>query len=154
MKMLNTRTLLLVAVSLGFVPVGRTADPADPILGTWRLNVEKSKLPTQMADFKAELKTFEAPAPDTIRTTTVFTLNGKEGRKVNTLVMDGKEHLSSGRFSAPSPNANATVNYERPDQRHINAVFKSNGKLASTLEWTVSEDGKTLIEFRINSDGQ
>jgi hypothetical protein len=153
MTMLNTRTLLLVAVGLGFVPVGRTADPADPILGTWKLNFEKSKLPTQLADLlTSEVKTLEAPAPDTIRATAVFTLRGKEGRVVNTLFIDGKDHPANGRFGATM--SNTTGNIERPDQRHINAVFKMDGKLFTTMSWTVSEDGKTLTEFRIHPDGQ
>jgi hypothetical protein len=144
------RTMSVLAT--GLLMTASAVYAADPLLGTWKLNVEKSKLPPQLADLKGEVKTFEAPAPDTIRTTSVFTrANGKVCRAVNTLVMDGKDHPSTGRCGTPPPDS--TMNFERPDQRHINAVFKKNGKADGTLKWTVSEDAKTLTEFRTFSDG-
>src|SRR6516162_10101580 len=147
--MRQTMSVLVV----GFLMTATAIYAADPLLGTWKLNVEKSKLPPQVADLKAESKTFEAPAPDTIRTTSVFTRANREtSRAVNTLPMDGKDHPTTGRFNG-KPLANTTMNFERPDQRHINGVFKRDGKLYGTLKWTVSEDGKTLTEFRTLSDG-
>src|SRR6516225_1029325 len=120
---------------------------ADPLVGTWKLNLQKSKLPPQL-DVTEIVLTFEATAPDSLRRTEEFTRkNGEKTRAVITLVLDGKEHTAMERLTGKE-GPGRTANFRRTDERHIVGVFKTGGRETGTNAYTLSDDGKTLTSIR------
>ena len=59
------------SLALGIV-VAANIFAADPMVGTWKLNLQKSTLPPQL-DVTEIVMTFEATAPNSLRRTEEFT---------------------------------------------------------------------------------
>jgi hypothetical protein len=130
---------------------GRTLSAqADPVLGTWRLNVAKSKY---------------APGPPPVSETRVYetfgaggvkaTFNREEagGKKVTitySAMYDGKDYPYAG-----SPDAD-TIALKRVDRNTTEATLKKNGKVTLTTKAVVAPDGKTrtLTSTGTNAQGQ
>lgn len=127
---------------------------ADPFLGTWRLDRQKSKLPAQMATLKELVILIDTPSGGTLRFTSNATLNdGQTRHVVNTEILDGKDHPAKSRTTGKAiPGGTGT--WQRPDEHHVNAVFKMNGKEAMTARDSVSQDGQTLTSVRRGSSPQ
>ena len=122
----------------------------DPVLGTWRLNVAKSKY---------------APGPPPVSETRVYetfgaggvkaTFNREEpgGKKVTinySAMYDGKDYPYTG-----SPDAD-TIALKRVDRNTTEATLKKNGKVTLTTRAVVAPDGKTrtLTTTGTNAQGQ
>ena len=130
-----------VAVVLGAVlgaDIERlSAQASDPRIGTWKLNVAKSKYtpgpPPQSQMLKIEPSgqgekvTSEVVAADGASTTTVYTAN-----------FDGKDYPLTG-----SPMADM-VSLKRIDARTTERTDKKGGTVAQTIRRVVSADGKTM----------
>jgi hypothetical protein len=54
---------------------------------------------------------------------------------------DGKEYKMTG------SQLGDTVSFTRPDQQHIEATAKKDGKVAVTNKSTISKDGKTVTSL-------
>jgi hypothetical protein len=137
------RTLTFgVVVALGVVLVGAdivsvSAQASDPRIGTWKLNVAKSKYspgpaPQSLtvkveASGQGEKVTAEFVNADGTRTTTVYTAN-----------FDGKDSPLTGSQIAD------TVSLKRIDARTTERTDKKGDKVAQTLRRVVSQDGKTM----------
>jgi len=106
---------------------------ADPFLGTWKFNPQKSTVDNP-SNFKNRRQVIEA-GPNSHRITNTWDgPDGKERKTVNTIVLDGKEHpLSNG----------AMMTAERIDEHHVKGTLKKNDH-SQTLDAVVSGDGKTL----------
>jgi hypothetical protein len=110
----------------------------DPFVGTWKLNVAKSK--------------FEGGAPPKSSVATVTTVGQNKRRLVvhtvpttgpevtteSTAADDGKDYPMKG-----SPTVDA-VSVIRIDERTIERRDKKNGQVIATLRAKVSADGKTM----------
>jgi len=130
-----------VAVVLGAVlgaDIERlSAQASDPRIGTWKLNVAKSKYtpgpPPQSQMLKIEPSgqgekvTSEVVAADGASTTTVYTAN-----------FDGKDYPLTG-----SPMADM-VSLKRIDARTTERTDKKGGTVAQTIRRVVSADGKMM----------
>ena len=140
-------TKIVGAVVLAF-GVLADAQPGDPFVGTWRLNVSKSKYNP-------------GPAPKSI--TSIYEAAGK-GYKVSvknepasgavrqysyTTNLDGKDALVTG----TNPNAD-TIAVKRIDTHTIETVNKKGGKVTTTQRNVVSADGKTRTVTTTGTDGQ
>jgi hypothetical protein len=113
------------------------AQTTDPFLGTWKLNVAKSKFDP-------------GPAPKT--GTAVFTAAGGSVRVVSdgiaatgatahweyTAGHDGKEYPMTG-----SPDAD-TVSLKRINPSTVESTYKKGGKVTLVNTRTVAADGKTM----------
>ena len=136
------RTLTLgVALALGTALATDVANLAaqarDPRIGTWKLNVAKSKFSPgpapQSLTVKVELAgkgekaTTEFVNPDGTRTTVQYTAN-----------FVGKGYPLTG-SQVPD-----TVSLKRIDARTTDRTDKKGGKVAQTLRRVVSQDGKTM----------
>jgi hypothetical protein len=129
--------VLALGVLLGADIVTLSAQASDPRIGTWKLNVAKSKYspgpPPQSltvrveSSGKGEKVTAEFVNADGTRTTTEYTAN-----------FDGKDYPITG-----SRIAN-TVSLKRVDARTTVRTDKKDGKVAQTLRRVVSRDGKTM----------
>ena len=123
---------------LGVGVVSLSAQGSDPRIGTWKLNVAKSKYnpgpaPQSLTVIvepsgQGEKVTTEFINPDGTRTTTQYTAN-----------FDGKDYpLTGSQLGAD------TVSLKRSNARTTVRTDKKAGKVAQTLRRVVSKDGKTM----------
>jgi hypothetical protein len=127
------KRLLSVAVVVAFACAMPRAQAPDPLLGTWKLNPEKSR-----TSFKSGTSVFEA-AGDGVKAT--VTLVGADGTAFNwtfTGKYDGKDYPVSGN----SPYGD-TVAFTRVNPNTYRINVKQAGKPTVTQTIVVAPDGKT-----------
>ncbi len=127
-----------VAVAVVLAPVvGAQAKPANPAIGTWVLDVAKSKYPAGTAPKSQTLVYAEAKDGYTVKADGVGP-DGKPQQLSQTVVFDGKPHPASGNggFDAAS--------YKSVDATTVEFTRYLKGKQVATGKRTMSKDGKTL----------
>jgi hypothetical protein len=133
--------ILTAAVAL------RAAD--DPLIGTWKLNLAKSKY-TGMAAPKSQVYKYEANGPDGVKFTN-DTVNA-DGTKIHAeyaVKFDGKDVPVKG-----DPQRDATTN-KRVDANTTGGTNSLKGKPVGTFTRVVSKDGKTLaVTAKGTQDGK
>jgi len=137
---------LVVLLATSFVAV---AQSADPWVGTWKVNLEKSTYspgpkPTTAATVKME--SWQGGLKVTIDSADA------QGKPTHTEAMgmfDGKDIPVAG---AAAPNT--TTAYKRIDARTFEALGKVDGKPGLTTRVVVSADGKTLTATQTGTDPQ
>jgi len=125
------RKALAIAAVLSF---GMVLGAADPIVGTWKLNVEKSQLHNPVRSY---LMKIEETAPNTYRC--VFDVVNAQGEKRHQEIIrisDGMEHPVEG-VNAPV----GVTEVVSPSLKKV--VRKRNGKLVFELDVQFSDNGKT-----------
>jgi hypothetical protein len=136
-RTLTLGVVLALGVVLGADIANLWAQASDPRMGTWKLNVAKSKYspgPAPQAltvkvepSGKGEKVIAEFVNADGTRTTTQYTAN-----------FDGKDNPLTGSQMAD------TVSLKRIDARTTERTDKKGDKVAQTLRRVVSQDGKTM----------
>ena len=130
---------VFVVVAMVAVLVTLNAQSADPWIGTWKTNLEKSTYspgpkPTTATIIKIE------PSADGIKTTfDGMTAEGKPFHTEAVGAFDGKDNPVKGALLP-----NTTVAYKRIDGRTFEAQTKIDGKPTTTARVSVSADGKTM----------
>jgi hypothetical protein len=128
------KSLMSVAVAIGLVSGTALAQSSNPLIGTWKLNVEKSKgTPFKSGTTKVE------PAGDGVKMT--VDLEGVDGTKHHwtfTAEYDGKDNPVTGN----SPFGDV-VALTRIDAHTTRTTVKQGGKATVTQTIVVSPDGKT-----------
>ena len=134
---LTLGVVLVLGIVLGADIVNLSAQASDPRIGTWKLNVAKSKYSPGPAPQSLTVKvepsgqgekvTAEFVNADGTRTTTQYTAN-----------FDGKDSPLTGSQIAD------TVSLKRIDARTTERTDKKGDKVAQTLRRVVSQDGKTM----------
>jgi hypothetical protein len=149
----------LSVVTLSGQAARRTpSETADSFVGTWILNVAKSTY-ENMPTPKSGLRTFDYERDGMILTTVHTTSTSGATSFVHYLfTLDGREYEEVTR-TAPGtsgPRTPTFVSATKADDRTLNVVFKSGGKVIITHEWTISADGKTFTAKRkaTNAQGQ
>ena len=130
------RSFAFVCLVLGVAALASAA-AKDPFVGTWKLNVAKSK--------------FDGGVPPKSSTATITTVgnkrrvavhtvpaNGPELNTESTAADDGKDYPLKGSLTVD------TVAVTRINARTIERKDKKNGRIVATLRATVSADGKIL----------
>lgn len=146
--MLKRTSLFVFAfVLFAFATSLRAAD--DPLVGTWNLNLAKSKSNGIPAP-KSQVYKYEANGPDGVKFTN-DTVNA-DGTKVQaeySVKFDGKKVPVKG-----DPLRDMTTN-KRVDANTTSGVSTLKGKPASSFRRVVSKDGKTLtITVKGTQDGK
>ena len=138
-----TMVLTVAVLAAAFVVHAQS----DPFVGTWKLNVAKSKytpgpVPTSITSI------YEAAGKGYKVTVTNVSASGtlKYGYTTN---LDGKESPLTGN----NPNAD-TITARRIDARTIENVSKKGGKVTITQRSFVSADGKTRTVTTTGTDAQ
>ncbi len=130
------RLLLLTTLSL-FTVGAFAAATADPVVGTWQLNVAASKFKSG-ATPKAQMRTY-AQSGDEITVTIKSTgADGKEGLTQTTYRLDGKDYPVKGNPDYDSLSAKQLNSHAASFQ------LKRSGKVVGKTSRTVSHDGKKL----------
>jgi len=129
------RVLLIGAILTAATSI---AAAADPLFGTWQLNLAKSKFSPGPAP-KSMARTYAESAQGTITlTTTTTSADGKTGTATYTYKSDGKAYPVSG--SADADMAAVT----RVNSLTANFKQMRTGATIATGVRTLSKDGKTL----------
>ncbi len=146
------RILVLVPVlALSLSASGALLAQDSPFIGTWKLNVAKSKFSgisapksetrTIVAEGSGEKITYEGIAADGSPIAYSFTTN-----------LDGKDVPISG----PHPLGSDTIAATRVDANTITSTSKKTGKAIFTTKTIVSKDGKVSTQTTkgVNGEGK
>lgn len=133
------RVLQFVAISL-FAVVSASAVRAqsNPLSGTWKLNLEKSKYEPGPAP-KSLTRTVDASAEGAKYSFEGVAADGKAIAYGFTVKFDGKENPITGAI----PSGADSISIKRVDDHHYLATVKKGGKEVATSKASVSADGKT-----------
>ena len=113
------------------------AQGSDPIVGTWELNVAKSKYSPGPAP-KSESRTYVMASQDIKATSKGVDGTGKPTAGEWTVNYDGKERPQSGNPDADS------LSLKRIDDFTTEFTQKRGGKVVITGTRTISKDGKVM----------
>jgi hypothetical protein len=131
MRSIFTKSVLCVAITVVAVFA------ADNSLGTWKLNMEKSKF-TPSAPVKSLTSTREASADGIKVTTTGERADGTPINAAYTAKYDGKEYPVTG---APYD----TIAIKQVNANTLTANQKNSGtKYSTTVRSVISKNGKTM----------
>ena len=118
-------------------------DSADPHLGTWTLDLGKSKFDPSTAAPKSATQTFEVTPDGMNRLTIQFTAaNGTSGTSIMTFKRDGKPYAITNQ-----PN-NETNEVTGVNSREDRVTLLRAGKVIGHLTSVISKDGKVMTETR------
>lgn len=144
-----TRVLLAIAV-LAVATNAAAQSKDDPSLGTWKLNVVKSKF-TPGPPIKGDTRSYEVNDEGWLLVTTeTIQPDGRRTGVRFAAKFDGKPYPQIGRF-APTV---TLITYQAVDKLTLKYTQRdTSGKVLSTNTRTVSADGKTMtIEQRSTDD--
>ncbi|PYN83132.1 MAG: hypothetical protein DMD87_30530 [Candidatus Rokuibacteriota bacterium] len=144
------RKMLLVALGVVLLVadiVSVSAQASDPRIGTWKLNVEKSKFSPGPAPRSNALKIEASGQGEKITTEGVNAEGGRIATQY-TANFDGKDYPLTGSSVAD------TVSLKRIDARTTVRTDKKDGKVVQTLTRVVSQDGKTMTVTVKGTDSQ
>jgi hypothetical protein len=129
--------IVTLGVVLGASLVRVSAQAGNPSIGTWKLNVEKSKYSPGPAPQSQTMK-IEAAGEGEKPTTEGVNAAGAATMTQYTAQYDGKDYPMTG-----SQNVD-TVALKRIDARTLEHTDKKGDQVVGTLTRVVSEDGKTM----------
>jgi hypothetical protein len=146
---MNRRSIIVTSLMPFVLWLAAVAMAADPFVGTWKMNMEKSMFPQGQAPKSAILAITRQE--NVIRLTTdLVATDGKSTHEEASLNLDGKEQPVKG-----NPNIN-TIIFRRLDANTLESVGKKEGIEVGSTSYIVTKDGKTLTTTmkRKNPQGQ
>jgi len=111
----------------------------NPLIGSWKLNLEKSKYSPGPAPRSLTLN-FVADGANLTNTAEGIDAEGKATKSVFAHIYDGKPHPTTG---VPGGLYDSST-YTRSDAHTVNFVRSKDGKTVQTGSIVLSADGKTL----------
>jgi hypothetical protein len=147
---MHTKRWALLALVFFSVPaLSLVAFGADSNIGTWKLNLAKSKYSPGPPPKSQTLK-FEAWEDGVKYTADGIGADGKPTHGEFAAKYDGKDYPFTG-----NPDAD-TISYKRVDANTVEAVTKKDGKTTISAKAVISADGKTrtLTMTGKNAKGQ
>jgi hypothetical protein len=123
--------------------VAHAAPSDDPVLGTWKLNVDKSKF-TPGPGWRSQLRVYQTTPAGVSVTWTGVDASGVKMQVSYTYKYDGRDYPMAGSASYD------TLNAVRINARTVKSEEKRGGKTVGIAVRTVSPDGKILT---ITDDG-
>jgi len=134
-RLVCTTAIAVVFAVLSGVPL--LSQATDPVIGTWELNVTKSKFSPGPGP-KSETRTYVAAGQEIKATSKGIDGAGKPTNASWTIVYDGKDRPLIG-----NPDADM-LSLKRVDNFTTEFTQKKAGKVVSTGTRVVSKDGKVL----------
>jgi hypothetical protein len=117
--------------------VAHSAPPDDPVLGTWKLNVEKSTF-SPGPGWQSQIRVYQRTPAGILVTWTGLDAKGDKMQVSYTYKYDGKDYPMVGSASYD------TLNAVRIDALTVKSEEKRNGKTVGIAVRSVSPDGKVL----------
>ena len=136
----SSRAILLgAALAVGCAAAASAADAADPLIGTWTLNLEKSTFTPGPAP-KSQTRTYAQSAQGVTLTVTVtgVAADGSAISQQSTFGYDGKDYPISG-----SPDYDA-LSLKKVNGSTVKADMKLKGAIVGTTTRSISGHGKVL----------
>ena len=142
-------TLALATVLAAFGVVHLAAQTADPLVGTWELNIAKSKYSPGPAP-KSETRTYVVAGQDIKATLKGVDAEGKPTSAEWTVNTDGKDRPATGFADLDA------LSLKRIDAFTVEFTQKKAGKVVGTGTRVISKDGKvmTITTKGTNAKGQ
>ena len=131
-----------IALAMIF-PLSWSAESKDPVIGTWDLNLQKSKFVPGPPP-KTQTRTYVAEADGVKLSVDGMNAKGEPVQFEYTAGYDGKDYPVTG---APMFDS---ILLKRADDGTVNSTAKKGGKVVSTSTRAVSKDGK---ELRVTTKG-
>lgn len=123
------------------------AQTNEPIFGTWRLNVEKSKYTPGPAP-KNSTKRYEPYKGGVKAVQDTTTAKGDKTHVEVTAQFDGKDYPATG-----NPEVD-TYSFKKSGERSYHIVQKKAGKVVVNIVTTVSADGKSRTVHQTGTNAQ
>jgi hypothetical protein len=139
--------LVGTVVAFGGGSLALAGDMPDPAVGTWTLNVAKSKFNPGPA-MKSQTRVYTQSADGTTLKVNGVAADGTPVSQQSTFKYDGKEYAFTG-----APNFD-TITLKQVDAHTIHSTQKRKGKDVGTTTRTVSADGKTLTMASKGTDAK
>jgi hypothetical protein len=133
MKPLRTVFAILF---LSLAAAGMALAQSNPFVGTWKLNVAKSKYDPGPAP-KSQTRTWDASGKVSVKGVGATGKPMSYGYPIKT---DGKNYPTTGSI----PNGAQTISSDKIAPNTVEVHFMRGGKPAEKTSFTVSKDGKTL----------
>ena len=148
--MIAKRAVLTILLAAGMftLTVFATAQTKDSFVGTWHLDVAKSKYSPGPVP-KSQTSTYTAVGSGYKIAVRIEPVSGPVQEYSFTTTLDGKDAPVTGN----NPNADM-VAVKRIDANTIEIVNKKAGKVTTTTRSVVSTDGKTRTNTTTGTDGQ
>jgi hypothetical protein len=148
MNMTWRRSLLVVSAAV-LVGTIVSAQAPDPLLGTWKMNITKSKYSPGPAP-KSSTAVFAAAGTGLKVTIDTVPATGDATHSTYTAQYDGKDVPMTG-----SPDADM-ISMKRTSATVTESTYKLKGKVTLVNTRTVSADGKTLtvVQKGTNAKGE
>jgi hypothetical protein len=154
---MKTRSIVVCLQLLGVVALLTvTAMGADTLVGTWKLNVAKSKYSPGPAPQSNTIK-FDAVDGGIKLTADGVDAQGRKTHNDYTAKYDGKDYPAHPMLDGkPNPNAADTVSYKKIDDYTYEVTAKLKGKTLNVARHVISKDGKTrtVTTTGTNAQGQ
>jgi hypothetical protein len=137
-------TLRLVAVIMGTMAIAWAAD--DPVVGTWKLNLSKSKY-TPGPPPQEETRVYEAQADGINVTVKTIEADGHTATMHISANYDGKDYPVTGSSDYD------VIKLTKISERVAEATLMHGSRLIATARREVSPDGKTMtITYKTPQD--
>jgi hypothetical protein len=130
-------SLVGVMLAYGAGTVAPSADKADPALGTWKLNLAKSKFDPGPAP-KSQMRTYAQSDAGTTLTISGVSADGSPFSTKATVKYDGKDYPLAG-----NPNYD-TLSLKRVNGTTVRTTLIRGGKVVGTMMRSVSDHGTVL----------
>ncbi len=137
MKKFFSMLIVGTVIAVGCGAAAGAAESPDPVVGTWTLNLAKSKFPAGTAP-QSQTRTYTQSADGTSLSVTGVAADGAAVSQKSTFKYDGKEYPFSG-----SPGWDA-ISLKRVNSSTINGTMKLGGKRVGTTVRSISDHGKKL----------
>ena len=124
-------------IAAGCGAAAGAAESPDPVVGTWTLNLAKSKFSSGAAP-QSQTRTYTQSADGTSLTVTGVSADGTALSQKSTFKYDGKDYSFSG-----SPGWD-TIALKKVNNSTVNSTLKLGGKPVGTAVRSISDHGKTL----------
>jgi hypothetical protein len=142
--------IVVSVVVLALAASGAVLAETDAHMGTWKLNVAKSKFaPGQ--EIKSETRTYESTGDGYKFSGERVAADGSTHPEGFSVKYDGKDYPITG-----DPSGADTLAVKLIDANHIESTLKKGGKVLYTSRVVVSKDGKimTITSKGTNTSGQ
>jgi hypothetical protein len=137
MKKFLRMLIVGTVIAAGCGAAAGAADSPDPVVGTWTLNLAKSKFPAGAAP-QSQTRTYTQSADGTSLSVTGVTADGAAVSQKSTFKYDGKDYAFSG-----SPDWD-TLSLKKVNSSTVNGTLKMGGKRVGTSVRSISDHGKKL----------
>jgi hypothetical protein len=142
--MVSTRFVIALVLA-GFASVGVPAQTLDPFVGTWKLNVAKSK-----TTFKSGTTVVESTGDGITTTADMVRGDGTADHFTWTAKYDGRDVPVIG--ASPYGSGAHSIALTRIDAHTAKIVTKLDGKVTITQTLVVSADGRTRTIHTTGTD--